>query len=434
MAAGTRSGATRKSPADKKTTAAARAADASNGGGRVDERALEDLLAALNKASDGDFSVRLRARRTDLVGDLQRAFNTLVERNQAMSRELDRVGRIVGREGRMTERASLANLGGDWEAGIESVNQLIDDLIRPSTEVALVMEAVARGDLTRKMAMTIEGQPVKGEFARIGTTVNTMVDQLSSFADEVTRVAREVGTEGQLGGQARVKGVSGTWKDLTDSVNGMAGNLTTQVRQVAQVTTAVANGDLSQKVTVDARGEILELKNTINTMVDQLSSFADEVTRVAREVGTEGVLGGQADVPGAAGTWKDLTESVNGMATNLTDQVRNIAQVTTAVATWAMSRTWAVRLLAMKLSLSVRSFHVPDTPSTLAWPPRRPSVPTSRATRVTSSANDPSWSTIRLIVCASAATSPLASTEISRVIQSVARGDLTQKMALTIEG
>ncbi|HEX8204478.1 MAG TPA: HAMP domain-containing protein, partial [Solirubrobacteraceae bacterium] len=300
--------------------------------GRVDERSLEDLVAALNKAADGDFSVRLRARRTDIVGDLQRAFNSLVERNQAMTRELDRVGRIVGREGRMTERASLANLGGDWEEGIESVNQLIDDLIRPSTEVALVMEAVARGDLTRKMAMTIEGQPVKGEFARIGTTVNTMVDQLSSFADEVTRVAREVGTEGQRGGQAQVKGVSGTWKDLTDSVNGMAGNLTTQVRQIAQVTTAVANGDLSQKITVDARGEILELKNTINTMVDQLSSFADEVTRVAREVGTEGQLGGQAEVKGVSGTWRDLTESVNGMASNLTDQVRQIANVTTAVA------------------------------------------------------------------------------------------------------
>ena len=215
------SGAARKSPAEEDVRGGT-GRRTTNGGGKVDERALEDLLAALNQAADGDFSVRLRARRTDLVGDLQRAFNALVERNQAMTRELDRVGRIVGREGRMTERASLANLGGGWEDGVESVNPLIDDLIRPSTEVALVMEAVARGDLTRKMAMTIEGQPVKGEFARIGTTVNTMVDQLSSFADEVTRVAREVGTEGQLGGQARVKGVSGTWKDLTDSVNGMA--------------------------------------------------------------------------------------------------------------------------------------------------------------------------------------------------------------------
>ena len=192
--------------------------------------------------------------------------------------------------------------------------------------------AVAAGDLTQKMALTIEGQPVKGEFARIGTTVNAMVDQLGSFADEVTRVAREVGTEGKLGGQAAVPGVAGTWKDLTDNVNFMASNLTDQVRNIAQVTTAVANGDLTQKITVDVKGEILELKNTINTMVDQLRSFADEVTRVAREVGTEGQLGGQAEVRDVSGTWRDLTENVNFMAANLTDQVRNIAQVTTAVA------------------------------------------------------------------------------------------------------
>ena len=197
----------------------------------------------------------------------------------------------------MTERVARPVEGG-WADRVESVNALIDDLVRPTTEVARVIEAVAEGDLYQKMALTIEGQPVKGEFPRIGTTVNAMVDQLSSFADEVTRVAREVGTEGKLGGQAQVKGVSGTWKDLTDSVNSMASNLTDQVRHIAQVTTAVANGDLSQKITVDARGEILELKNTINTMVDQLSSFADEVTRVAREVGTEGVLGGQAEVKG----------------------------------------------------------------------------------------------------------------------------------------
>src|SRR3712207_5497790 len=254
----------------------------------------------MQKAADGDFSTRMRGRRTDVVGDLQRAVNPILGRNAAMTREMGRVARVVGREGRMTERASLGNVEGGWAEGIDAVNSLVDDLIRPSSEVALVMEAVARGDLNRKMAMTIEGQPVKGEFARIGTTVNQMVDQLSSFADEVTRVAREVGTEGQLGGQAKVKGVSGTWKDLTDSVNSMAGNLTTQVRQIAQVTTAVANGDLSQKITVAARGEILELKNTINTMVDQLSSFADEVTRVAREVGTEGRLGGQADVKGVS--------------------------------------------------------------------------------------------------------------------------------------
>src|SRR6202012_5269750 len=223
-------------------------------------------------------------------------------------------------------------------SAIGSVNGLIDDLVRPTTEVARVIVAVAEGDLSQKMALEIEGRPVKGEFARIGATVNSMVDQLSSFAAEVTRVAREVGTEGKLGGQAQVPGVAGTWKDLTDSVNFMASNLTDQVRNIAQVTTAVAQGDLTQKITVDVKGEILELKNTINVMVDQLSSFADGVTRVAREVGTEGVLGGQAEVPGVAGTWKDLTESVNFMANNLTDQVRNIAQVTTAVAQGDLSQ------------------------------------------------------------------------------------------------
>ena len=232
----------------------------------------------------------------------------------------------------MTERVSLGTVDGTWNETVESVNAMIDDLVRPTTEISRVIQSVARGDLSQKMALTIEGQPVKGEFSAIGTTVNEMVDQLGSFADEVTRVAREVGTDGKLGGQAQVKGVSGTWRDLTENVNSMATNLTDQVRQIATVTTAVANGDLSQKITVAARGEILELKDTINTMVDQLSSFADEVTRVAREVGTEGQLGGQAEVKGVSGTWRDLTENVNFMATNLTDQVRQIATVTTAVA------------------------------------------------------------------------------------------------------
>src|SRR6201999_4064307 len=241
-------------------------------------------------------------------------------------------------EGRMTERAVLPDADGAWATSIDSVNALIDDLVRPTTEVARVIVAVAEGDLSQKMALKIGGQPVKGEFLRIGTTVNTMVDQLSAFADEVTRVAREVGTDGKLGGQAEVPGVAGTWKDLTESVNFMASNLTNQVRNIAQVTTAVAQGDLTQKITVDVKGEILELKNTINTMVDQLSSFADEVTRVAREVGTEGKLGGQAEVQGVSGTWRGLTESVNGIANNLTDQVRSIARVTTAVANGDLSK------------------------------------------------------------------------------------------------
>src|SRR5205085_1341194 len=287
---------------------------------------------------DGASKVRLSPRRKGIVGELHAAFNELAERNRMMHRELERIGRVIGREGRMTERASLGPVGGAWEEQIDAVNGLIDDLVRPTTEVARVIDAVAEGDLTQKMALEIEGQTVKGEFLRIGTTVNTMVDQLASFADEVTRVAREVGTEGRLGGQAQVRGVSGTWKDLTDNVNFMASNLTDQVRNIAHVTTAVANGDLTQKITVDVKGEVLELKNTINTMVDQLSSFSDEVTRVAREVGTEGKLGGQAEVEGVSGTWRDLTESVNVMASNLTDQVRNISQVSQAVARGDLSQ------------------------------------------------------------------------------------------------
>jgi HAMP domain-containing protein/signal transduction histidine kinase/DNA-binding response OmpR family regulator len=272
------------------------------------------------------------------MGDVASAYNELVETNERMARELVRVAGVIGREGRMTERASLRGAAGGWATSIESVNSLIDDLVRPTTEVGRVIMAVAEGDLSQKMALTIEGQPVKGEFLRIGTTVNSMVDTLRVFAEQVTTVAREVGTEGKLGGQAEVPGASGTWRDLTDSVNFMASNLTDQVRNIVEVTTAVAKGDLTREITVDARGEVLELKKTINTMVDQLSSFADEVTRVAREVGTEGKLGGQAEVPGVAGTWGDLTDSVNFMAGNLTSQVRNIAQITTAVANGDLSQ------------------------------------------------------------------------------------------------
>ncbi len=282
---------------------------------------------------------------------MEAAYNALAARNAALEAELVRVSKIIGREGRMTERAHLDGADGAWATSVDSVNGLIDDLVRPTTEVARVIVAVAAGDLSQKMALEIEGRPVKGEFARIGTTVNSMVDQLSSFAAEVTRVAREVGTQGELGGQAQVPGVAGTWKDLTDNVNFMASNLTDQVRNIAQVTTAVANGDLSQKITVDVKGEILELKNTINTMVDQLRAFADEVTRVAREVGTEGILGGQAQVPGVAGTWKDLTDNVNFMANNLTDQVRNIAQVTTAVANGDLSQKITVDVRGEVLEL-----------------------------------------------------------------------------------
>ena len=299
---------------------------------------LQPLLAALQAVEAGDFSVRLPEARNGVLAQIAQAFNQVVSRNEGMAQEIVRVGSSVGREGRMTERATLAGASGQWKVKLDSINQLIEDLARPTTEVARVITAVAEGDLSQKMALEIEGTPVKGEFLRIGTTVNTMVDQLSSFADEVTRVAREVGTEGILGGQADVPGVSGTWKDLTDNVNSLASNLTSQVRNIALVTTAVANGDLSQKITVNVNGEILELKNTINVMVDQLNTFAGEVTRMAREVGTEGILGGQAEVKGVSGTWKDLTDNVNSLASNLTSQVRNIALVTTAVANGDLSQ------------------------------------------------------------------------------------------------
>jgi HAMP domain-containing protein/CheY-like chemotaxis protein/GAF domain-containing protein len=321
-------------PSTRRTTRA-RSSDTARTNGTVEVKKtdLEALLGALRAASNGDFELRLpTARKEGVVGELAQAYNVLADKRQALTTELVRLGKVIGREGRMTERASLDGAVGGDARTIDAVNSMVDDLVRPTQEVARVIDAVAEGDLTQKMQLKIEGRAVRGEFLRIGTTVNAMVDQLSSFASEVSRVAREVGTEGILGGQAKVKGVSGTWKDLTDNVNFMARNLTNQVRNIAEVTTAVAQGDLSKKITANVQGEVLELKNTINTMVDQLSSFADEVTRVAREVGTEGKLGGQAEVKGVSGTWKDLTDNVNFMASNLTGQVRGIAKVVTAVA------------------------------------------------------------------------------------------------------
>ncbi|MBV8434838.1 MAG: HAMP domain-containing protein, partial [Candidatus Eremiobacteraeota bacterium] len=296
------------------------------------------LLAALRAFRRGDFTARLPLNLSGIDGEIAEAFNDCIEQNARLATELERVSTVVGREGRITQRASLGAVAGSWHGYVDSVNTLIADLTQPMAEAGRVLGAVANGDLNKRMALEIEGRPIKGEFLRSSKLINTMVDQLNAFASEVTRVAREVGSEGKLGGQAVVKGVAGTWKDLTDSVNTMAGNLTNQVRNIAEVTTAVAKGDLSKKITVDVRGEILELKGTINVMVDQLNAFASEVTRVAREVGSEGKLGGQAQVAGVSGTWKDLTDSVNFMASNLTSQVRNIADVTTAVAKGDLSK------------------------------------------------------------------------------------------------
>ncbi|MCX7515221.1 HAMP domain-containing protein [Frateuria hangzhouensis] len=315
------------------------------------------LIAALHSLRSGDFSVRLPENGPDADPEVARLFNEVVGFNRQLTEELERLSVVVGKEGRINQRGRVKAATGGWESAIRSVNNLIEDMVQPTAEVARVIGAVAKGNLSQTMTVEIDGRPLRGEFLRIGKVVNTMVAQLASFASEVTRVAREVGTEGKLGGQATVKGVAGTWKDLTDNVNAMATNLTGQVRNIAEVTTAVASGDLSKKITVEVKGEILELKNTINTMVDQLNSFASEVTRVAREVGTEGKLGGQAQVPGVAGTWKDLTDNVNLMADNLTGQVRNIAEVTTAVARGDLSKKITVEvkgeILALKDTINV---------------------------------------------------------------------------------
>jgi HAMP domain-containing protein/signal transduction histidine kinase len=310
----------------------------------ADAADLRKLLSALTAMRDGNFRRRLTVPGDSVMAEIAAVFNEIAERNQHLTGELARVRRVVGREGRLLERLEVGAGEGAWGAAIDNCNALIDDLARPMAEVGRVLGSIAEGDLQQRMELRAVGpdggsHPLRGEFLKVGRTVNGLVDSLSEFTDEVTRVAIEVGTEGKLGGQARVRGVSGSWKDLTDSVNMMAGQLTAQVRDIAWVTTAVAKGDLSRKVTVHVAGEMLELKNTVNTMVDQLSGFASEVTRVAREVGTEGRLGGQATVPGVAGTWKDLTDNVNLMATNLTDQVRSIAQVTTAVARGDLSQT-----------------------------------------------------------------------------------------------
>ena len=312
---------------------------------------LKQLLGVLTAVKKGDFSARMPLDLTGISGKICDALNDIIETNDKLCGEMSRISTVVGKEGKTAQRASNVGQGGAWNACIDSVNTLIVDLVQPTTEVARVIGAVANGDLGQTMALEIDGRPLTGEFLRTAKTVNTMVDQLSAFASEVTRVAREVGTDGKLGGQAQVKGVAGTWKDLTDNVNYMAGNLTSQVRNIAEVTTAVANGDLSKKITVEVRGEILDLKNTINIMVDQLNSFASEVTRVAREVGTDGKLGGQADVRGVSGTWKDLTDNVNSMASNLTSQVRNIAEVTTAVANGDLSKKITVEVRGEILDL-----------------------------------------------------------------------------------
>jgi HAMP domain-containing protein/CheY-like chemotaxis protein/signal transduction histidine kinase len=406
--------------------------------GKFKDADLRRLLNAMRDLRDGEFEVRLAMSEDPLLSEIADAFNGIAKLNERLSEEMLRVSSTIGRQGQMNDRASIGPVTGGWRSTVESVNTLITDLASPTTEVARVLTAVAEGDLGQKMVLEIDGKPVQGEFLRIGTTVNTMVDQLGSFANEVTRVAREVGTEGKLGGQAEVPGVAGTWKDLTDNVNTLAGNLTSQVRNIAAVTTAVAKGDLSQKITVEARGETLALKNTINTMVDQLSAFASEVTRVAREVGTEGKLGGQAQVPGVAGTWKDLTDNVNTLAGNLTGQIRNIADVTTAVAKGDLSRKITVDVKGEILELKQTINTMVDQLSTFAEEVTRVAREVGTEGRLGGQAQVPqvagTWKDLTDNVNFMASNLTGQVRNIADVTTAVARGDLSRKITADARG
>ena len=386
----------------------------------------------------GDFSARLPEDWTGVAGKIADTFNDLIRTNQRMRQELERIVRVVGKEGRITQRALLSDVSESWGDAIVCVNALIEDLLRPTSEMARVIGAVAKGNLSETMATEIEGQPLKGEFLRTAKTVNGMVEQLGAFASEVTRVAREVGTEGKLGGQAKVKGVAGTWKDLTDNVNLMASNLTSQVRNIAAVTTAVANGYLAKKITVDVRGEFLELKDTINKMVDQLRSFASEVTRVAREVGTEGMLGGQAKVEGISGTWKDLTDSVNSMASNLTSQVRNIAAVTTAVANGDLSKKITVKVKGEISELKKTINTMVDQLSSFASEVTRVAREVGTEGKLGGQADVKgvagTWKDLTDNVNLMASNLMVQLRDMSKVATAIASGDLTQKITVDVRG
>ncbi len=401
---------------------------ASNLTGQV--RNIAEVATAVAK---GDLSKKITVNVSGEILQLKETLNTMVDQLNAFAGEVTRVAREVGTDGKLGGQAEVPGVAGTWKDLTDSVNSMAGNLTAQVRNIAEVATAIAGGDLSRKITVD-----VRGEILQLKETLNTMVDQLNRFAGEVTRVAREVGTEGRLGGQANVPGVAGTWKDLTDSVNSMAGNLTAQVRNIAEVTTAVARGDLSRKITVDVRGEILELKNTINTMVDQLNAFASEVTRVAREVGTEGKLGGQAEVPEVAGTWKDLTDNVNFMASNLTAQVRNIAEVATAIAGGDLSK---------KITVDVRGeiLLLKDTLNTMVEQLRSFAAEVTRVAREVGTEGrlggqavvpgvGGTWKDLTDNVNLLAANLTTQVRNIAEVTTAVARGDLSRKITVDVKG
>ncbi len=404
---------------------------ASNLTGQV--RNIAEVATAI---ANGDLSRKITVDVRGEILQLKETLNTMVDQLNRFAGEVTRVAREVGTEGRLGGQANVPGVAGTWKDLTDSVNSMAGNLTGQVRNIAEVTTAVARGDLSRKITVD-----VKGEILELKNTINTMVDQLNAFAGEVTRVAREVGTEGQTGRAGpEVSGVAGTWKDLTDSVNFMAGNLTAQVRNIAEVATAVARGDLSRKITVDVRGEILELKDTINTMVDQLRSFAGEVTRVAREVGTDGKLGGQAQVPGVAGTWKDLTDNVNFMAGNLTAQVRNIAEVSTAIASGDLSKKITVNVSGEILLLKETIQHDGGPTQRVCRKRGHSRVAREVGTegRLGGQANVPgvagTWKDLTDSVNSMAGNLTGQVRNIAEVTTAVARGDLSRKITVDVKG
>ncbi len=397
-----------------------------------------ELLRVLTEVKSGNFSARMPFDQIGLSGKVCDTLNEIIALNEKMMNEFTRAGQIIGKQGKLNQRIEVPSAKGSWGAGVDSINGLISDLVHPTIEIARVISSVAKGNLSQEMPLEIGGHTLQGEFAQIAREVNDMVKQLNLFSMEVTRVAREVGSEGKLGGQAKVKGVAGVWKDLTDSVNQMASNLTGQVRNIAEVTTAVAKGDLSKKITVDVKGEILELKNTINTMVDQLNSFSSEVTRVALEVGTEGKLGGQAQVKGVAGTWKDLTDSVNQMASNLTGQVRNIAEVTTAVAKGDLSKKITVdvkgEILELKNTINTMVDQLNSFSAEVTRVAREVGTEGKLGGQATVKGVGGVWKDLTDSVNQMASNLTGQVRNIAQVTTAVARGDLSRKITVDVKG
>ncbi|RYU10477.1 HAMP domain-containing protein, partial [Nocardioides iriomotensis] len=403
-----------------------------------EEVQLRRLLEALTAMRDGNFRRRLTPASDGVLGELALVYNDIADRQQHLASELARVRRAAGRDGRHDERLQQGHGEGAWAASVEAANGLVADLVRPTGELARVVSAVAQGDLTQRMDVGNVGQPLRGEPLRLARSVNLLVGRLSSIADEITRVTREVGTEGKLGGQAKIRGADGSWRDLIDAVNTMSSRLTDQVRDIALVTTAVANGDLSRTVTVEVSGEMEQLKVTVDRMVDQLSSFADEVTRVARDVGTEGRLGGQAVVPGVAGTWRDLTDSVNLMASNLTSQVRGISFVAQAVARGDLTQQITVTARGEVAELAETLNSMTATLQTFADEVTRVAREVGTEGILGGQAAVPgvsgTWRDLTDSVNFMADNLTNQVRDIAQVTTAVARGDLSQKITVDVRG